>query len=349
MKLARTYRAQKGVCSGDRLVFYLAMAMVLHTGAIAGFGVYWHRRQAEQPLDPIEVVYLEPTEAPQKPPEPTTRRAIADATAAGSPRPQQPVTTGAPDLPRQGAPSPAPKAISPLPDLPPPAPSPPAPEPSPQAASASSSLQNKSLKSLDTNAKKAPKEPSSPRPKVPALKANPATDPRSPALSPSPATPASPEAPPSPEASPSSEAPPSPAQTGAENGDESSQTDQAFGGQGLDGAPSADREAPGKPSVDAMADQAVGSYVNRVNQQINQHWDQVQLDISRQVVVRFAVDASGRLLSAEVAQSSGLANADEGAIAAVQAAAPFPPFPPEIQDTSIVVNMKFGYKLRDGS
>jgi len=98
-----------------------------------------------------------------------------------------------------------------------------------------------------------------------------------------------------------------------------------------------------------MADQAVGSYVNRVNQQINQHWDQVQLDISRQVVVRFAVDASGRLLSAEVAQSSGLANADEGAIAAVQAAAPFPPFPPEIQDTSIVVNMKFGYKLRDGS
>lgn len=342
MKLARTYRAQKGVCSGDRLMFYLAMAMVLHTGAIAGFGVYWQRRQAQQPPEPIEVVYLEPTEAPQKPPEITTRRAIADATAAGAPQPQ-PIKTGAPDLPRQGTPSPAPKAISPLPDLPQPAPSPPVPEPSPQAASASSSLQNKSLKSLDTNVKKAPKELSSPLPKVPALKANPAADPRSPAVSPPPDTT------PTPEATPSPEAIPSPAQTGAENGDESSQTDQAFGGQGLDGAPSADREAPGKPSVDAVADQALGGYVNRVNQQINQHWNQVQLDISRQVVVRFSVDASGRLLSAEVTQSSGLANADEGAIAAVQAAAPFPPFPPEIQDTSIVVNMKFGYKLRDGS
>lgn len=342
MKLACTYRTQKGVCSGDRLMFYLAMAMVLHTGAIAGFGIYWQERQAEQPPDPIEVVYLEPTEAPQKPPEPTTRRAIADATAAGTPQPQ-PITTGAPDLPRQGAPSPAPNVISPLPDLPQPSPASQVPAPVAKVSPASSSPQTKSLKPIASKTEKAAKTQPEPRPKVPSLKANPPTEPRSPAIR------STPEATPSPDATPSPEAAPTPAQTGVENGDKSSQTDQAFEGQGLDGAPSADREAPGKPSVDAVADQALGGYVNRVNQQINEHWDQVQLDISRQVIVRFAVDASGQLLSAEVAQSSGLANADEGAIAAVKAAAPFPPFPPEIQDTSIVVNMKFGYKLRDES
>lgn len=64
------------------------------------------------------------------------------------------------------------------------------------------------------------------------------------------------------------------------------------------------------------------------------------------VVVRFTVDQLGQLLSREVATSSGSKRLDDAAIATIDRASPFPPFPNGLGEPNIVVNVPFRFMTR---
>lgn len=61
------------------------------------------------------------------------------------------------------------------------------------------------------------------------------------------------------------------------------------------------------------------------------------------VVVRFTVDSLGKLVSREVTASSGSKRLDEAALAAIERASPFPPFPTGLGAPNIVVNVPFRF------
>jgi len=70
---------------------------------------------------------------------------------------------------------------------------------------------------------------------------------------------------------------------------------------------------------------------------------------SRQVgtaIVRFTVDATGQLLTREIALSSGSSVLDDAAIASVERAAPFPAMPQEIVSEPLVVSVPFRFTVR---
>ncbi len=70
---------------------------------------------------------------------------------------------------------------------------------------------------------------------------------------------------------------------------------------------------------------------------------------SRQVgtaIVRFTVDATGQLLTREIALSSGSRVLDDAAIASVERAAPFPAMPQEIVSEPLVVSVPFRFTVR---
>lgn len=63
-------------------------------------------------------------------------------------------------------------------------------------------------------------------------------------------------------------------------------------------------------------------------------------------VVRFTVDASGQLLTREIATSSGNKQLDEAAIASVEKAAPFPAMPEDVDREPLVVSVPFRFTVR---
>ena len=64
------------------------------------------------------------------------------------------------------------------------------------------------------------------------------------------------------------------------------------------------------------------------------------------VVVKFTVDARGNIIGHEIAASSGVKVLDEAAIASVEKAAPFPPMPDGLTDTSLVITVPFKYRVQ---
>ncbi|MCU0955559.1 MAG: energy transducer TonB, partial [Hyphomicrobium sp.] len=63
-------------------------------------------------------------------------------------------------------------------------------------------------------------------------------------------------------------------------------------------------------------------------------------------VVRFTVDATGQLLTREIALSSGNKQLDDAAIASVEKAAPFPAMPEDIDRGPLVVSVPFRFTVR---
>ncbi|HRY07736.1 MAG TPA: TonB family protein, partial [Hyphomicrobiaceae bacterium] len=64
------------------------------------------------------------------------------------------------------------------------------------------------------------------------------------------------------------------------------------------------------------------------------------------VVVRFTVDRNGKVTDRTIATSSGSAQLDAAALAAVEKAMPFPRFPKEISREQIVLSLPFRFVLR---
>lgn len=63
------------------------------------------------------------------------------------------------------------------------------------------------------------------------------------------------------------------------------------------------------------------------------------------VLVRFTIDASGEVLSREIAKTSGFPNIDEAALATIDRASPFPAAPAEVADGPQSHTVPFKYRV----
>lgn len=105
------------------------------------------------------------------------------------------------------------------------------------------------------------------------------------------------------------------------------------------------------PPRQEASETAVGSpawmtYVTAVNRQVMKQWAQIPVDNGQPVKVKIAIAASGELLSAQVAESSGAPNHDNAAIEAVQAAAPFEPIPEQLGIDRVEMTIVFNITPR---
>lgn len=101
----------------------------------------------------------------------------------------------------------------------------------------------------------------------------------------------------------------------------------------------------GRDGVDAMAEPDFGPYIAELQRRIRRNWAPPVEDRSKRVVALFKVSRDGRLLSLRIQQSSGSPAADQAAIAAVRASAPFRPLPPNYRGNDIDIQFIFDYEI----
>lgn len=104
----------------------------------------------------------------------------------------------------------------------------------------------------------------------------------------------------------------------------------------------------GRAGVDALPEPDFGPYIAELQRRIKRNWNPPQADRSKRVVAFFTVGRDGRLLNVSLQQSSGTAIADEAAVAAIRASAPFRSLPPEFRGNSIDVQFIFDYDVFSG-
>lgn len=101
----------------------------------------------------------------------------------------------------------------------------------------------------------------------------------------------------------------------------------------------------GRDGVDAMAEPDFGPYIAELQRRIRKNWAPPVEDRSKRVVALFKVSRDGRLLSLRIQQSSGSPPADQAAMAAVRASAPFKQLPPNYRGSDIDVQFIFDYEI----
>lgn len=109
-----------------------------------------------------------------------------------------------------------------------------------------------------------------------------------------------------------------------------------------------DRTATGA-GVDAAQDNVWGGYLAALNRAVERHWRQVSITATSRTRVQFRVDRQGRLISLQVLEGSGDRLADQAAIQAVRAAAPFAPLPQNATEDVLIVSFTFTQWLNPGS
>jgi TonB family protein len=85
--------------------------------------------------------------------------------------------------------------------------------------------------------------------------------------------------------------------------------------------------------------------MRELQRRIKMNWDPPKGNESKRVVLLFKIAKDGRLLSCRVFKSSGLKNADDAAINAVHAAAPFRSLPPNYKGDNIDIQFTFDYNV----
>ena len=101
----------------------------------------------------------------------------------------------------------------------------------------------------------------------------------------------------------------------------------------------------GRPGIDAEAEPDFGAYIAELQRRIRRNWAPPTEDRSKRIVAVFRIGRDGRLLSLSISQSSGSPLADQQAIAAVRASAPFRPLPPNYRGNDIPVQFTFDYEI----
>lgn len=348
MSLASKYRAHYGVQRSDRLILYVVAATAFHLGALTAAWSSWQesQRQAElaKSTQPIEFIYLDSAE---NQPTQAQRHASNAARAAGENQPNLPVNAG------KSVKEADPKAIamtdSPKPTL--------TPASAPAHLSRATPPEPKALEAQP--APESDEKPLTLPAPLPALSPLPLPTPL-PSLSPIPIPIPIPIPPPqaivpepvplpspAPSVSPRSDpalAPSIPAAPVVEPG---AIPIPVAMGQGLDGLTNPDQTAVGLPSVAAESDRIWGPYTDELNRRIHQVWQPYETGTPYRVQVRFTLNQMGHLVGAvQVSQSSGVAIADQTAIQAVQASAPFNPLPAEAQQDQVTVRITFNYSVQ---
>lgn len=308
------YRSQLAARQNRRLMLYLSLAVGLHA---VGLGLahsdQWLRPKTSQNPTPIEFVNIEPSQTKQTQPlESTSRRAQVDAEASrnlDSKRPPQTSQTSSQTNSAQTSLSPSlPSAVvAPSPQSAPPLLSTPLPLPSASPAPHSGAVPSVSV----------------PSPLLAAPSAMPSSPSGQPSATPTP---------------PNTAAPPN-LPSAAQLGNPLTAS-ASLEGQGLTGQLNSNRAGDGT-SVDAVADEVWGDYLSLLNRAINQNWQRVSVADTRRTRLRFRVDRQGNLADLRLVQPSGDALADEAAIQAVRAAAPFAPLPQSASEQVLIVNFTF--------
>jgi len=90
----------------------------------------------------------------------------------------------------------------------------------------------------------------------------------------------------------------------------------------------------------------LGLYLGQVNRRVERAKLSALSRRSGKVVLRYTIGLDGKLLSREVASSSGFKILDNAAIAALDRAAPFPPIPPEASLKPMTLTQQFEFEAR---
>ncbi|MEE3349466.1 MAG: TonB family protein [Candidatus Gastranaerophilaceae bacterium] len=137
---------------------------------------------------------------------------------------------------------------------------------------------------------------------------------------------------------------PSLSPTGRGNGTGSG-TGTKLGGGGTGGGNPGPGNPNGRPGIDAIREPDFGPYMRDLQRRIKMNWNPPKGNESKRVVLLFKIAKDGRLLSCSVYKSSGLPSADQAALAAVKATAPFKPLPVEYKNSSIDIQFTFDYNV----
>jgi protein TonB len=91
---------------------------------------------------------------------------------------------------------------------------------------------------------------------------------------------------------------------------------------------------------------AFGLYLGKVNDHVQHAKINPRSSVAGTVVMKFTIGLDGKLLSKEIATSSGSKLLDEAATAALDRAAPFPPIPPEVSVRPLAFTQPFKFIMR---
>lgn len=125
------------------------------------------------------------------------------------------------------------------------------------------------------------------------------------------------------------------------------------GGSKLGGGSGSGNPGPGnpngRPGIDALREPDFGPYMRDLQRRIKMNWNPPKGNESKRVVLMFKIAKDGRLLSCSVFKSSGLQSADQAALDAVKASAPFKPLPVEYKQSSVDIQFTFDYNVFGGT
>lgn len=104
----------------------------------------------------------------------------------------------------------------------------------------------------------------------------------------------------------------------------------------------------GRPGIDAMPEPDFGPYIAELQRRIKRNWTPPSDDRDKRIVAMFTIARDGRLLSLRIQNSSGVKVADEAALNAIRASAPFRQLPPNFRGNDIDVQFIFDYNVYRG-
>jgi periplasmic protein TonB len=88
-------------------------------------------------------------------------------------------------------------------------------------------------------------------------------------------------------------------------------------------------------------------YIYSVREKLYEHWlgpkPAIDGKLTGRLMVRLTLNASGEIQTIDVVKSSGEAVLDEDALSVIRAAGPFGPFPPEIQQPTLQIDLTLIY------
>ncbi len=106
------------------------------------------------------------------------------------------------------------------------------------------------------------------------------------------------------------------------------------------------KEVQGAGKASGGDAKAYGRYMSKINDRVQKAKQYARGGATGTVIVRYTIGVDGRLLSKEVATSSGYKILDDAATAALDRAAPFPPIPPEVSVNPLAFTQSFRFVLR---
>lgn len=358
----------------SRLFMWLGIAALLHVAfvglfvlvvtilAFLGFEIPLFTAQMKQPDVEFVLVDNQPEQAPRKP---TKLRAEKNTRSGGKKVANQPVQVA-----QRAAGAPSKRAVS-KPSVTPQPKANPAPQPRPQPRPSQQVAQKQAPSQQQPTTPKPTPRPPAPAPRIP--RPTKIAD-ASPSLPPNPIAPTiRTPAPPNPSAhaggGPVAKTPGGSASGGSSSGASGSPGPSMIagnptrggagspgsagsrggsggsGGQGSYNQSGSPGGGGGRDGVDAMAEPDFGPYIAELQRRIRRNWAPPVEDRSKRVVALFKVSRDGRLLSLRIQQSSGSPAADQAALAAVRASAPFKQLPPNYRGNDIDVQFIFDYEI----